>query len=115
MEDDVEVEAVQFSESCTVWFIKGTDIAHRKDGPAKVWIIQGFEEWWFNGCIHREDGPAIISKHDPRKYWLHGVEYGNNIYAWGEAVLLLHNKPSTQEDVEEFVRSILQKQTKDLL
>ena len=36
---------------------KEKQIRHRADGPAKVWK-NGDEEWWYDGKLHREDGPA---------------------------------------------------------
>ncbi len=39
-------------------------IQHRADGPAYI-SHDGCEEWWFEGKLHREDGPAIIA---PKSY-----------------------------------------------
>jgi hypothetical protein len=41
------------------YYIKGTQILHREDGPAFI-SMSGTKEWWINGKRHREDGPAII-------------------------------------------------------
>lgn len=38
------------------WFYNG--FLHRVNGPA-VEFINGTKEWWVNGKLHREDGPAI--------------------------------------------------------
>jgi hypothetical protein len=32
---------------------------HREDGPAVI-FPDGTQEWWLNGKLHREDGPAVI-------------------------------------------------------
>lgn len=50
------------------------DFYHRKNGPAKIWP-DGYSEWWLNGKLHREDGPAIVGGGDTRasSYWMHGV------------------------------------------
>jgi hypothetical protein len=64
------------------YYIKGTKILHREDGPAvilpgaaKIWYCNGkkhredgpaviysdgSESWYYNGKLHREDGPAIV-------------------------------------------------------
>lgn len=31
---------------------------HRIDGPAREWD-NGTKEWWVDGWLHREDGPAV--------------------------------------------------------
>ena len=45
----------------TEYFIKGTRTLHREDGPAIEWH-NGREEWFFNGRLHREGGPAYIAE-----------------------------------------------------
>ena len=49
------------------WFLNGK--LHREDGPA---IIEGNRQaWYLNGKLHREDGPAYIN--DEYQSWhLHG-------------------------------------------
>jgi hypothetical protein len=32
---------------------------HREDGPAVITKL-GSEQWWYDGLIHRADGPAVI-------------------------------------------------------
>jgi hypothetical protein len=32
---------------------------HREDGPAVITKL-GSEQWWYDGRIHRADGPAVI-------------------------------------------------------
>jgi hypothetical protein len=38
------------------WWLNGE--LHREDGPALEWWT-GYKEWYFHGKIHRVDGPAI--------------------------------------------------------
>ena len=47
------------------WFLNGK--LHREDGPA-IERSDGTKQWLLNGYAHREDGPAIEWK-DGTKYW----------------------------------------------
>ncbi len=47
------------------WFLDG--YLHREDGPA-VEFVNGNKMWFINGNKHREDGPAIDDV-DGTKYW----------------------------------------------
>jgi len=38
------------------WYLNGK--IHREDGPA-IEYPDGTKEWYFNGKLHREDGPAL--------------------------------------------------------
>lgn len=40
-------------------YFNDCDKLHREDGPASI-TKNGYQEWWANGKCHREDGPAII-------------------------------------------------------
>ena len=41
----------------------------------KVKVYDGGRvEWWLNGFLHREDGPAVVEG-DYQRWFLHGVEY----------------------------------------
>ena len=51
----------------------------------------GYEEWWLNGKLHREDGPAIESAGGSKFWYLNGerhredgpaVEYSNGSKFW---------------------------------
>jgi hypothetical protein len=53
------------------------DRLHRVNGPAV--IGNGRKEWWFNGLLHREDGPAIEYDNGRVKYWIHGVPHEEGI------------------------------------
>ena len=46
------------------WWLNGK--LHREDGPA---IVDGdFQEWYLNGKLHREDGPAVVNGDDQEWY-----------------------------------------------
>ena len=47
------------------WYLNGK--LHREDGPA-VEYASGYKAWYLNGKRHREDGPAIEYA-DGNKFW----------------------------------------------
>jgi hypothetical protein len=47
------------------WYLNGK--LHREDGPA-VERASGTKQWLLNGSLHREDGPALEWA-DGNKYW----------------------------------------------
>ena len=53
----IKIEVVSLYNAI-VFYIKGTKVPHREDGPAII-FNNGKKEWWINGKRHREDGPAI--------------------------------------------------------
>jgi len=66
----VEVERVE-SRNKVAFFIKGTKILHREDGPAIEWS-DGAKEWFLNGKLHRLDGPAIFYPDVIKKWYING-------------------------------------------
>ena len=58
-----------------VWYFNGR--LHRENGPAMEYIT-GDKVWWWNGELHRENGPAIENA-DGDKYWyLNGERHREN-------------------------------------
>lgn len=56
------------------WYKKGTNILHKEYGPA-IEYADGTECWYFDGRIHREDGPAVYNNYDfseYKEYWYQG-------------------------------------------
>ena len=54
------------------WYLNGQ--LHREDGPAIEWL-NGDKEWFLNGQLHRDDGPAVEYADGPeREWWLNGKE-----------------------------------------
>lgn len=47
------------------WYLDG--VLHREDGPA-IEFADGTNEWRINGKLHREDGPAVECS-SGAKYW----------------------------------------------
>ena len=44
---------------------------HRDDGPA-IEYPDGHKEWWCHGKIHREGGPALIWCDGDKEWWVNG-------------------------------------------
>jgi hypothetical protein len=53
----------------TEWFHNGQ--LHRQDGPAREYI-DGSKVWYLNGQLHRQDGPAIEHVNDGKCWYLNG-------------------------------------------
>jgi hypothetical protein len=56
----------------TEWWLNGK--LHREDGPAREWK-NGTKEWWLNGKQHRTDGPAIEWDNGNKEWWLNGKQH----------------------------------------
>ena len=54
------------------WYFNGN--LHREDGPALEYS-DGSREWYLNGLRHREDGPAIEHADGTRYWYLNGEDY----------------------------------------
>ena len=72
----------EYIDSAKEWWFDGN--IHRLDGPARVWL-HGTKEWWIDGKRHRLDGPAI-EHYSGSKYW-----YIDNIKCAKEQHKLLHS------------------------
>lgn len=58
--------AIEYANGDYVWFKHGKK--HRLDGPTSIYNGTGYngrpewwEEWWVDGQLHKEDGPAVTS------------------------------------------------------
>jgi len=64
----IEVEKkVEFNR--VAFYIKGTKILHREDGPAAI-LPGAAKIWYCNGKRHREDGPAVIFENGTNVWYL---------------------------------------------
>jgi hypothetical protein len=52
---------------------------HREDGPAIEWS-HGTKEWYLHGKCHREDGPAIEWTNGDKYWYLQGKQYSEQEY-----------------------------------
>lgn len=64
--------------------------------------------------VHREDGPAFIHKSGRVSYWLCGSRC-DDIDDWAVKVLTLQQRPTDIDSIKEFLRAVMQKQTRELL
>ena len=103
--------AVEWANGNKCWYIRGK--LHRKDGPAAE-CADGTKYWYINGKCHREDGPAIEYANGDKHWYIQGNKYPD-AQQWAKAVLQMQKKPAEPNDVQEFLRPILTKQTKDLI
>jgi hypothetical protein len=69
----IEVERIDdFLIGSISYYIKGTKILHREDGPA-IEFEDGLKEWLVNGKLHRVDGPAIVSSDGRKEWYINGI------------------------------------------
>ena len=61
-----------YSNGTKQWWLNGK--LHREDGPAVEWA-DGHKEWWLNGIRHREDGPADEYSNGHKEWWLNGKRH----------------------------------------
>ena len=54
------------------WYLNGK--LHREDGPA-IEYANGSKAWWLNGKLHREDGPAIERASGNKTWFLNNIRY----------------------------------------
>ena len=64
-------EVLVYDSGSKEWYLNGK--LHREDGPAVEWS-DGDKEWWLNGKRHREDGPAIEWSNGYKEWYLNGKE-----------------------------------------
>ena len=59
------------------WYLNGK--VHREKGPA-VEGEDGYKAWFLNGKLHREDGPAIEGINGYKDWYLNGKELTEDEY-----------------------------------
>ena len=69
MKNGKYVEINRMGGYVTEWYQDGK--LHREDGPAREYA-NGSKEWWVNGKLHREDGPAVERTNGSKEWWLNG-------------------------------------------
>ena len=66
------------------WYLNGC--LHREDGPA-VEMADGTKCWYLNGNYHRLDGPAIVDMRDSENYglwYINGNDITRKIIQWAK-------------------------------
>ena len=66
-----------YSNGYKEWYFNGK--LHRVDGPA-VEYSNGYKRWYLNGQLHRVDGPAVEFSSGDKAWWLNGIEYTEQEY-----------------------------------
>ena len=62
----------EYIDSAKEWWFDGN--IHRLDGPARVWL-HGTKEWWIDGKRHRLDGPAVEWPDGTKIWWIDGKRH----------------------------------------
>ena len=70
----IEVEKHKYLDLRECYYIKGTRILHREDGPAYT-DRDGTKMWYINGKCHREDGPAVVYPNGRFEWWVNGKRH----------------------------------------
>jgi hypothetical protein len=82
------------------WYLDGK--IHREDGPAVEWV-NGSKEWWLNGKLHREDGPAIERADGHKEWYLYSEKVDPETIAdlWlAKNIYCIYNKETNQLEFE---------------
>ena len=66
---------VKVFDDQTEWYLNGK--LHREDGPACEYA-NGTKCWYKNGLLHREDGPAIECSSGSKFWFLNGKRHREN-------------------------------------
>ena len=59
------------------WWLNGK--LHREDGPA-IEYSDGAKSWYLNGNLHREDGPAIEWNDGSKQWYLNNKRFSEKEY-----------------------------------
>ena len=84
------------------WYLNGN--LHREDGPARVWP-DGTKAWWLNGEFHRVDGPAWEGADGTKDWWMND----NHVFTLepiGEYLIIEDGLPSATEWLDKPVPTI---------
>ncbi len=83
------------------WYKNGK--LHREDGPA-VERIDGTKVWYRKGKLHREDGPAIEYCKGNKEWWVNDKQYSEEDFF--KKINSLNNKKQVNS-IEKLVKSIM--------
>jgi len=89
------------------WYLNGK--LHREDGPAVEWA-DGVKLWYLNDKLHREDGPAIERANGDKEWYLNGKlhrEDGPTV-EWADDVKLwyLNGVKMTEEEHQAAINPV---------
>ena len=96
----IEYTVKVYDSGTREWYLEGQ--LHREDGPAIEWA-SGERSWLLNGELHRENGPAVERSNGDVQWWLYGNLHRTNgpalEYADGTRFWYLHGKEVTEQEV----------------
>jgi hypothetical protein len=79
------------------WYFNG--VLHRTDGPA-VEEPDGYKEWCLNGELHRLDGPAVEEPDGSKAWYLNGIKMTKK--QWG-----LEKEHWIQMEIKEEIKEMV--------
>ena len=72
----------------------------------------GDKEWWLNGKLHREDGPAIEDADGDKSWWLNDKRHREDgpaiEYAEGDKEWHLNGKKVTEEEHKRMTSKVVE-------
>lgn len=112
--------AIEFSNGNKEWWMNGQ--RHREDGPAIENKPDPFDDDEQDDDEPFDDDDETDEAMNYREYqagenavwWFNGDQY-NSPERWAAAVLRSRNEPVDQQSIQNFLRPIIAKQTKDLI
>lgn len=78
------------------WYLNGS--LSREDGPA-IEYVSGSKFWYLNNELHRENGPAIETKNGVKYWFLNGNQYSKKKY-WKKVKKLQQSQSCKNKIVE---------------
>lgn len=96
-----DIFEIRFNHHFYAWYFNGR--LHREDGPAII-CKDGSRSWYFNGRLHRTDGPAIEWSNGC-SWWIDGCELTEdefNHYVHPDCEFMINGKSVTREDFFTF-------------
>ena len=95
----IEYTVKVYDDGRKEWYFNGK--LHREDGPA-IEDANGDKFWYLNGELHREDGPAIEWANGDKSWWLNDVLHREDgpavVYADGSKEWYLNGYKVTQKE-----------------
>ena len=113
--DYLEYTVRVYKSGIQEWFKNGK--LHREDGPAVVYS-DGTEKWFKEGKLHREDGPAVVYPGGTKLWYkydkIHREDGPAIIYSDGNTSFYLNGNMYTQEEFEKKTKVVKELSVKDV-
>ena len=82
---------------------------HRDDDqPSIIWVEDGTMEWWRNGNLHRDHGPAFVSGNGHEVHYnkglLHRLDGPADKDVFDQPMYMIEGKRYTKEEYDQEVR-----------